>query len=117
MKYISKQEDNDIAIIKLPHDMTFLNASQEIEHIEAISKPSIYIFSCSQLQYMDIDALEWLEDILISLQQRWKQRYISGMGGPIESMMLKLYIVQQNADRIFDGSSDVLAFLKHTWWL
>ena len=58
MKYISKQEDYDIAIIKLPHDMTFLNASQEIEHIEAISKPSIYIFSCSQLQYMDIDALE-----------------------------------------------------------
>jgi hypothetical protein len=54
-----------------------------------------------------------LEDIFISLQQSGKQRYISGMGGPIESMMLKLYIVQQHADRIFDGTSDVLAFLKN----
>lgn len=68
-KYIHKQEEEDVVIIKLPHDMTFLNANSEIEHIEALHKPSTYIFSCSQLQYVDMDALEGLEDILESLQQ------------------------------------------------
>lgn len=68
-KYLHKQEENDTVVIKLPHDMTFLNTGSEIEHIQAITKASHYIISCSQLQYADMDALEGLEEVIESLQK------------------------------------------------
>lgn len=67
-KYLKKQEIQDVVVIKFPHDMSFLNASAEIDHIDQIQAKTI-ILSCSQLQYVDMDAIEALEETLESLQK------------------------------------------------
>ena len=67
-KYLQKQEDNDIVIVKLPHDMSFLNANTGIEHVTQIRSSTI-IISCSQLQYADMDAVEVIETVLEDFQK------------------------------------------------
>jgi sulfate permease, SulP family len=114
-KYLQKQEEGDIIVIKLPHDMTFLNAGSEIEHIQSITKASHYIISCSQLQYADMDALEWLEDIIESLQKSWKERYVTGLWGRVEAMIRKFHCIQDHHQRIFSSTSLVLNHLSISW--
>ena len=109
-KYINKQLENDIIIIKFAWELNYLNIDNQFSDIKKIISWSHIIFSFEQLSDIDIDGLESLEDAIERLINKWVKIYITWRNIGIKNICLRTKTFNQLSQNwyIYESKTELL---------
>ncbi|AHB41574.1 hypothetical protein P148_SR1C00001G0784 [candidate division SR1 bacterium RAAC1_SR1_1] len=112
-KYITQQQSGDIIIMKLAGELNYLNIDYQFTEMKKIVSGSVMIFSLDQLSDIDIDGLEYFEDIVHHLEGKKVTMYITGWNKGIKEMCFRVPSLKKLNDNglIYDSKSELLQHL------
>lgn len=112
--YIKKQEIGDIIIIKFAWELNYLNIDYQFNEIKKIKSGSIIIFSFEQISDIDIDGLEYLEDIIHYLEHKKVVIYITWRNKWIKDICLRTKTINELNEKWFIYNSKT-ELLRQLW--
>lgn len=109
-KYLKRQEEGDVLLVKFAWEITFLSINHISELIEKLDKKPIMVFSFSAVWHIDIDGLETFHDMVHGLEKQWIQYYFTWLARDIKQQFEKIWLLQklQEENRLYYASAEAL---------
>lgn len=114
--YKEHQQADDIAIIKLPNEINFINASMIASIIHCITEPEKIVFSFSNVDFVDLDGREVLEENIRHYKDSGKEIAMTGLHPHLLGQLQKLHFydfVRQHV-LMYNATSEYLEDHLHT---
>ncbi len=77
VEYNKIQEKNDIVVLNFVGWLSYLNVEPLLESISKINSKQTLLISFSHMWDLDLDGIEWLEEIVKTLTSNWVDLYFS----------------------------------------
>jgi sulfate permease, SulP family len=109
-KYIYKQQDDDLLVIKFASEITFLCVSAIEQTLNQLSDRQTMIFSFSHVDYIDLDGVDAIEDLLKYLAGKKINYCFCGLSTEIKRRIEKLDLYQDlvKKGKIYYASAEAI---------
>ncbi len=110
-KYVHhEQKDWDVILLKFSGWLNYLNQEKNIHHLELIDKKIVIILSFTHMWDLDIDWVETIDEIFLTLKNRWIELYFTWLGWFFQRVIskTKVYKALEKEWKIMNPTSAVL---------
>jgi sulfate permease, SulP family len=89
-KYVDGDQAGNMIVIKFGSEITFLSVSSIEQTLSWIKSDHVIIFSFSHVDYIDLDGVDAIEDLMKMLDNRWVSYHFCWLSKQIKSKMMHI---------------------------